>query len=248
MSLSEQAKLELLNEIRLNVQARLQFLSFVFSTLGSPRDFELTRKHVEVLWDCLIQFNDLNTSTGEKLFVSIRDDLFTWFLNQAKSKEQHGISIETFKLIFVHKMPLLDPNSFSQTALHLYQELFKIYKYSFNQQLSTDKENSNSLVNLINYKQIETSAIDYIWKLAFKSSNKEVSLAAVQFLNSHYIQSDTITNVDNEVQFIDRCMSYLNEACVGLQALLEQSRSETLSNCKFSLSYNSIFSKVYIYI
>jgi hypothetical protein len=87
-------------------------------------------------------------------------------------------------------MPLLDPNHFSQTALHLYQELFKIYKYSSNNSII---ENNN--------KQIESSAIDYIWKLAFKSSNKDVSLAAIQFLNSHYIQQQTASD-NNETQFI----------------------------------------------
>ena len=94
-------------------------------------------------------------------------------------------------------MPYLDPNHFSQTALHLYQELFKIYKYSFNTTIVAVESINN------NTKQIETSEIDYIWKLAFKSSNKDVSLAAIQFLNSHYIQTNNISNVDNENQFID---------------------------------------------
>ena len=98
-------------------------------------------------------------------------------------------------------MPYLDPNHFSQTAFHLYQELFKIYKYSFNTTIVAVESSNNNNNN--NTKQIETSAIDYIWKLAFKSSNKDVSLAAIQFLNSHYIQTNNISNVDNENQFID---------------------------------------------
>ena len=220
----EKLRLDILNEIRLGVQARLQFLSFVFSTLGSPRDFELTRPHVEMLWDCLVQFGD-----SQSAFVSIRDDLFNWFLNQAKSKDQHAINIETFRLIFVNKMPYLDPNSFSQTALHLYQELFKIYKYSFQQQLnSNENENTKSLANQANFKQIESSAIDYIWKLAFKSANKDVSLAAIQFLNSHYIQSDTITNVGDEIQFTNRCMNYLKEACHDLKAVRQSNSTSRL--------------------
>lgn len=203
-----------MNQIRLNVQARLQFLSFVYSTLGSPRDFELTRQHVEILWDSLIQFNDLNThSTVTKVnSLSIKDDLFNWFSSQAKNKDQHAVNIETFKIIFINKMPYLDPNQFSQTALHLYQELFKIYKYSYNQ-----LQSQQTAIENLNNKQIESAAIDYIWKLAFKSSNKDVSLAAIQFLNSHYIQTDNISNIENENQFIDRCMCYLmNEAYTNL--------------------------------
>jgi hypothetical protein len=131
---AEQPHLDLPTQIRLNVQTRLQFLSFVYSTLGSPRDFELTRAHIETLWHCLAQLDDLNAAAHSRLRLSIRDDLFGWLLNQAKSKDQHAISIDAFKLIFTAKIPHLDPNNFSQTALHLYQELFKIYKYSFQQQ------------------------------------------------------------------------------------------------------------------
>jgi ubiquitin carboxyl-terminal hydrolase 34 len=123
-NISTTRKKRILNLARSHVQSRLAFLSFVYSSLGSPRDFELPREHVVCLWDTLIGFQD----------DCIKDDLFSWFLTQAKSKEQHAISIETFKLIFVNKMPLLDPNGFSQMALHLYQELFKIYKFSFSQQ------------------------------------------------------------------------------------------------------------------
>jgi len=216
------SKAKIMNQVRQNIQTRLQFLSFVYSTLGSPRDFEITMHHVEVLWNSLTLFNDLKQTSvvGEtnssELIISVKDDLFTWFLNQAKSKDQHAISVETFKQIFVNKMPLLDPNSFSQNALHLYQELFKIYKYSFQQQ---QQLNSPSIENssLTNFKQMEKSAIDYIGKLAFKSSNPDVSLAAIQFLNSHFTQSDTISNAEQENQFIDSCMNYLNEARVTLE-------------------------------
>lgn len=118
----------------------------------------------------------------------------------------------------------------SQTALHLYQELFKIYKYSFHQQQLqlANTESPTSVANLISFKQIESSAIDYIWKLAFKSSNKDVSLAAIQFLNSHYVQVDTISNIENEVLFVNKCMGYLNEACLGLQAIENLKASECI--------------------
>jgi len=214
-----------MNQIRQNIQTRLQFLSFVYSTLGSPRDFEITVQHVEILWNSLTIFNDLKqtsaieSSNQTEQIISIKDDLFNWFLNQAKSKDQHAISVENFKQIFINKMPLLDPNSFSQNALHLYQELFKIYKYSFHQQQLNNSSNSIEIsASLVeNFKQMEKSAVDYIGKLAFKSSNSDVSLAAIQFLNSHFTQSDTIANKEQENQFIDSCMNYLNEARTNLE-------------------------------
>jgi hypothetical protein len=131
------------------------------------------------------------------------------------------VSITTFKLVFINKIPLLDPNSFSQNALHLYQELFKIYKFSFQQQLqsasNTTAENVEYLATkAMHFKQIELAAIDYITKLAFKSANNDVSLAAIQFLNSHYTTPDTISNVEYENQFVSNCMAYLNEARLAI--------------------------------
>ena len=201
-------KTELMTQIRLNVQARLQFLTFIFSSLGSPRDFELASQHVEHLWDSLVQFDDLHLSP--ETFLSVKDDLFNWFLTQAKGKDQHAIGINTFKLVFINKIPLLDPNSFSQNALHLYQELFKIYKISFQQQNNANSD-ANDALNALHFKQMEQAAINYITKLAFKSANNDVSMAAIQFLNSYYTQPDTISNVEYENQFIENCMAYLNE-------------------------------------
>lgn len=173
-----------------DIQVRLNFLTYLFSNIASPKEFELNMEQIETLWDSIIVFHDC------------QDDLFNWFLNQAKNKDQHAMNIETFKLIFMNKIPLLDPNSFSQVALHLYQELFKIYKFSYS--------NSDS------FKQLEASAMDYIGKLAFKSANTEVSVSAIHFLNSHYVQSEHIAQKQEE-EFINRCMFYLNEACLGIE-------------------------------
>jgi hypothetical protein len=242
-------------QIRFSLLARLQFLSFIFSNLGSPCDFEMSNDHLEILWQSLIRFDDVqqyqtstqtqtqtqtttpindksfdkittidinNKTTTEKgVTISIKDDLFNWLLNQAKQKDQHATSIEKFKFIFVSKMPLLDPNSFSQTALHLYQELFRIYKYSFQQQQTNKDEDreegdEDGEDALKKFRQMENSAIDYIAKLAFKSANSDVSLAAVQFLNAHYVHTDTIASVEHENSFIQLCMSFLNEACQTL--------------------------------
>ena len=102
----------------------------------------------------------------------------TKFLYQAINKEQHALNIETFKLIFMNKLPLLDSNRFSQIALHLYQELFKI---------------NNISIPIITIQIMSTqSCMEYISKLAFKSANNEVNISAIRILNSHYIQTDTI--------------------------------------------------------
>ena len=79
-------------------------------------------------------------------------------------------------------MPLLKLNIFSQNAFQLYQELFKIYK-QLNSSSSSEK-----------FKCMETQAIDLIARLAFKSNNSDVSLSAIQFLNTHFVQYDVVSS------------------------------------------------------
>lgn len=214
---NERARLDILLQVRSNIQSRLSFLSFLYSTFGSPRDFELSTQHVECLWDSLTQFSDFSIRESVKnaestvTTVSIRDDLFNWLLVQAKNKDQHAITIDKFKFLFINKIPQLDPNSLSLNALQLYQELFKIYKMSFQMQPSDNGDESH-------FKQIEASAIDYITKLAFNSADNDVSLAAIQFLNSHYTQADTISNPEYQNQFVNNCMGYLNESRLAITA------------------------------
>ena len=78
----------------------------------------------------------------------------------------------------MNKLPLLDSNRFSQIALHLYQELFKI---------------NNISIPIITIQIMATqSCMEYICELAFKSANNEVNISAIRILYSHYIQTDTI--------------------------------------------------------
>lgn len=178
--------LEQTNDQHMQIQVRLQFLSFIYSTIGSLVVFDLCAENVNDLWACLAKFEKNS---------QIKDDIFNWFLNQAKNKDQHAISVDNFKFIFEQKMTLLEPNSFSLSALHLYQELFKIYK-------STSEENEE-------IKQKEQSAIDHILKLAFKSKLNDVSLSAIHFLNSHH--------ANNEGEFIEKCLEYLRESRTSLE-------------------------------
>ena len=83
---SEEASSE---KLRIVVQTHPQFLSFVYSTLGSPRDFGLVESQSDTLWNSLVDF-------GERS-AAVRDDLFNWILAQARSKERHALSVEDFR-------------------------------------------------------------------------------------------------------------------------------------------------------
>ena len=142
-----------------------------------------------------------------------RDDLFNWILAQARSKEQHALSVEDFRRIFDVTMPRLEPDSFSQPALLLFQELFKIYKYS--------SEGSEATAT--------SGAIEYVWKLAFRSANRRVGISAIQFLNNHYMvvmelnSPDAAASMENETRFVELCMGYLDEALGALGERREMS-------------------------
>ncbi len=51
----------------------------------------LSLEQVDHLWNCLAD-------------TECSDDLLSWFLNQAKSKDHHAMSLETFKHIFMEKV------------------------------------------------------------------------------------------------------------------------------------------------
>ena len=53
---------------------------------------ELSLEQVDCLWNCLAEDTEC------------ADDCFNWFLNQVKSKDQHAMSYQTFKHIFIEKV------------------------------------------------------------------------------------------------------------------------------------------------
>lgn len=57
-------------------------------------DLELTRTQVDSLWSCL--------SSDEEC----SDDCLSWFLQQAKSKEHHAMSMETLHYLFTEKVSM----------------------------------------------------------------------------------------------------------------------------------------------
>ena len=52
----------------------------------------LSLEQVDTLWNCLAEDPECT------------DDCFHWFLNQAKSKDQHAMGLDTFKHIFMEKV------------------------------------------------------------------------------------------------------------------------------------------------
>ena len=90
------------------------------------------------------------------------------------------------------------------------------YKYSYHHH-NSDNCSKKSVISTQSFKLLEATCMDYISKLAFKSANNEVSISAIQFLNSYCIQVDTIKK-ELEVEFIKSCMFYLNKACTNLDS------------------------------
>jgi ubiquitin carboxyl-terminal hydrolase 34 len=144
------------------VQVRLNFLTFVYSIQATPREFDLTIEQIDQLWQSII--------LNGKFKACTKDLLFHWLLNQTKNKEEHAITLNKFKYIFMYKINMLDPKCFTTLSLNLYQELFKIYKYSYNH--SQNHQNEKRVHD--KYKKIEANSIDYIGKLAIQSENNEV--------------------------------------------------------------------------
>lgn len=165
------------------VQARLQFLSSVFSCELSQQDFKLSTSQVDVLWHCLVCDSDRS------------DDTLEWFLQQAQSKEFHALDASALQYIFTEKLPSLPAEKFTMTGLHLLQQLYKMFKYS-------DVKTSDPT---------KPCGIDQLWKIAVQARSTEVSWAAISYLNSLYINANGGC-LKFEDEFIQRCMTIIGGA------------------------------------
>ncbi|CAL1294964.1 unnamed protein product [Larinioides sclopetarius] len=168
------------------IQVRLHFLTCVFSTAGSPESFRLNHEQVDTLWQCLARDPEC------------ADELFGWFLNQAKGKEQHALSISLFKHILLEKMPQLPPESISMMALNLLQQLSSIAH------LATASYDTPS-------SAADVSGMRQLWSIALRALNTDVSMAAIQYLNNYYINVHHGT-LEKEEEFIEQCMESLMKA------------------------------------
>ncbi|XP_029817497.1 ubiquitin carboxyl-terminal hydrolase 34, partial [Manacus vitellinus] len=171
------------------VQVRLQFLTCVFSTLGSPDHFRLSLEQVDILWHCLVEDSECY------------DDALHWFLNQVRSKDQHAMGMETYKHLFLEKMPQLKPETISMTGLNLFQHLCNLARLA----TSAYDGGSNS----------ELCGMDQFWGIALRAQSGDVSRAAIQYINSYYINGKT--GLEKEQEFISKCMESLMIASSNLE-------------------------------
>ncbi|KAL3873492.1 hypothetical protein ACJMK2_036602 [Sinanodonta woodiana] len=168
------------------IQVRLSFLTYVFTSMGSPDSFRLDLEQVDTLWSCLA------------LDPECSDDCLSWFLNQAKSKDHHAMGLETFKHIFLQKMPQLNPESMCMTGLNLFQQLSHLSRIA---NASSD--------NPLNEDKV--SGMDQLWSIALRALDTDVSITAIQYLNNYYINYGNGI-LEKEEEFVKRCMESLVKA------------------------------------
>lgn len=168
------------------IQVRLHFLTCVFSAAGSPDNFGLSKEQVDMLWSCLATDNEC------------ADELFSWFLNQAMSKDQHALNLGLFKHVLLEKMPQLPAQNTSMTALSLLQQLSSLAHLAT---ASYDTPTSEA----------DVSGMQQLWAIALRALNTDVSMAAIQYLNNYYINVHHGT-LEKEEEFIERCMGSLISA------------------------------------
>lgn len=141
------------------IQVRLQFLSVIFSVQVSPCDFHLSNEQINTLWACMAK--DPVCS----------DDFFQWLLLQVHTKDQHAITMEGFRLIYNEKLPSLRPETISMLGLNLFSQLW---------QLARLRKSGH------NEPDSKTLKMDQLWKIALSAQNTDVSMKAIQILNSAY--------------------------------------------------------------
>ena len=165
------------------IQIRLQFLTVLFSVQVSPVDLKLTAEQINILWESL---------TDDPICA---DDLFQYLLLQVHSKEQHAIGLDGFKLIYNEKLPSLKPESISMIGLNLFSQLCQLSRL-------TRTNNSDDINNEANVK------MDQLWKIALCAQNTDVSMKAIQNLNTMYFGQGE--------EFLGTCMSSLETAAQDL--------------------------------
>ncbi|XP_048585971.1 ubiquitin carboxyl-terminal hydrolase 34 isoform X2 [Nematostella vectensis] len=169
------------------VQARLHFLSSIYSSELSPPDFSLSVDQVDALWSTLI---------GDPQCC---DEALEWFVQQVQSKELHALDRSVLKYIFTTKLPSLTPESFSMTGLTLLQQLYKMFKHS-----SIKSDDAHKVYG-----------IDQVWNIAIQAKSTEVSMSAMKYLNSLYINADG-GSLQYEDEFISRCIDSIKAAASSL--------------------------------
>ena len=168
------------------VQVRLQFLTSIFSTMGSQDTFRLSLEQVDALWEWLS--NDQECA----------DCLFAWLQSQAKGADQHALGIDTLQHLYLRKLPELKPEGISMVALGLFQQLCSLARLA-----AVHYETDSSL---------DIVGMSHLWKIALRATNTDVSLAAIQYINSYYMGQQ----LKLEKEFVAHCMNHLMQASEDL--------------------------------
>jgi len=99
--------------------------------------YSLSEEHVDVLWECLA--TDPRSS----------DELYIWMCGQVRLREQHALSPDSLRHVFIKKLPSLPPETVTMHALSLFQQLCSIARSSEGQDI-----------------EAAASSMDYLWKIA----------------------------------------------------------------------------------
>lgn len=170
------------------VQVRLQFLTSVLSSMGSPDTFRLSIEQVDIIWAWLAKDNEC------------ADCLFAWLQCQAKGGDQHALGIDALQHLYLKKLPELQPEGISMVALGLFQQLCTLARLAAHY----DTSNGDSSLDVV--------GMGHLWKIALRANNTDVSLAAIQYINSYYMGQQ----LKLEKEFVSHCMNHLTQAAEDL--------------------------------
>ncbi|XP_073817891.1 ubiquitinyl hydrolase 1 puf [Musca autumnalis] len=175
------------------VSVRLQFLSSIFSSMGSPKTFRLSLEQVDALWEWLAHDADCC------------DCYFSWLQSQAKGGDQHALGLDALQHLYLKKLPELRPEDFSMVALGLFQQLCSLARMAiahYEKQMDAISTNSSNIVGMF-----------HLWKIALRAHTSEVSLAAIQYINMYYMGQQ----LRLEKEFVSQCMEHLTQAANALE-------------------------------
>ncbi|XP_050545386.1 ubiquitin carboxyl-terminal hydrolase 34 [Daktulosphaira vitifoliae] len=179
-----------------HIEARLQFLTHIYSSIGLPDSIKLTIDELDTLWDGLV--ND----------EVCKDELFNWLLRQVRCREQHTFNVETLTHLYCEKLLSLAPENYTMIALSLFTQLCNMAQ----QQVSSEF--------LMLARNGHAAAMEHLSKIALKASNNDVSMAAIQYMNSYYMMN---LQLDKEDKFISECVANLSTAVDKLNDIEESS-------------------------
>lgn len=171
----------------IQVQVRLEFLTSIFSSMGSPENFRLSLEQVDELWEWLA--NDIECA----------DCLFAWLQVQAKGSDLHALGIDTLQHLYLKKLPELRPEGISMVGLGLFQQLCSLTRIAACYERTSDSS-------------LDVVGMSHLWKIALRATNTDVSLAAIQYINSYYMAQQ----LKFEREFVSQCMNHLKQAAEDL--------------------------------